>query len=73
MLDQLDPGQFEAVGRLFEVMAGPVERALSAAPADDEPVTEQDRRRLGDYRVLFNFIGGSMGIFGVRHRSEAYR
>jgi hypothetical protein len=53
-------------------MAGPVERALSAAPADDEPVTEQDRR-LGDYRVLFNFIGGSMGIFGVRHRSEAYR
>ena len=31
------------------------------------------RLRLGDYRVLFNLDGGLMNIFGVRHRSEAYR
>jgi len=31
------------------------------------------RLRLGDYRVLFGFRLGSMQVFGVRHRSEAYR
>jgi mRNA interferase RelE/StbE len=31
------------------------------------------RLRLGDYRVLFTLEGDSMRIFGVRHRSEAYR
>jgi len=28
---------------------------------------------LGDYRVLFSLQDGAMRIFGVRHRSEAYR
>ena len=27
----------------------------------------------GDYRVLFGLHQGAMRIFGVRHRSEAYR
>jgi len=31
------------------------------------------RLRLGDYRVLFTLEDGAMRIFGVRHRSEAYR
>ncbi|MGD0668703.1 MAG: type II toxin-antitoxin system RelE/ParE family toxin [Bryobacteraceae bacterium] len=31
------------------------------------------RLRIGDYRVLFALEGGTMRIFGVRHRSEAYR
>lgn len=31
------------------------------------------RLRLGDYRVLFTLEDNSMRIFGVRHRSEAYR
>lgn len=31
------------------------------------------RLRLGDYRVLFTLEAGSMRIFGVRHRSKAYR
>jgi mRNA-degrading endonuclease RelE of RelBE toxin-antitoxin system len=30
------------------------------------------RLRLGDYRVLFT-LEDAMRIFGVRHRSEAYR
>ena len=28
---------------------------------------------LGDYRVLFTLHDGAMRIFGVRHRSQAYR
>jgi mRNA interferase RelE/StbE len=31
------------------------------------------RLRLGDYRVLFTLQDDVMRIFGVRHRSEAYR
>ena len=31
------------------------------------------RLRLGDYRVLFTLEGNAMHLFGVRHRSEAYR
>jgi mRNA interferase RelE/StbE len=31
------------------------------------------RLRIGDYRVLFNLDQNTMSIFGVRHRSEAYR
>jgi mRNA interferase RelE/StbE len=31
------------------------------------------RLRIGDYRVLFSLEEGAMRIFGVRHRSEAYR
>jgi len=31
------------------------------------------RLRVGDYRVLFALEQNTMRIFGVRHRSEAYR
>ncbi len=31
------------------------------------------RLRVGDYRVLFSLHEGAVRIFGVRHRSEAYR
>ena len=31
------------------------------------------RLRIGDYRVLFTLAQDSLRIFGVRHRSEAYR
>jgi mRNA-degrading endonuclease RelE of RelBE toxin-antitoxin system len=31
------------------------------------------RLRIGDYRVLFTLEENAMCIFGVRHRSEAYR
>jgi mRNA interferase RelE/StbE len=31
------------------------------------------RLRVGDYRVLFTLEENTMRIFGVRHRSEAYR
>jgi mRNA interferase RelE/StbE len=31
------------------------------------------RLRRGDYRILFKLEQNTMRIFGVRHRSEAYR
>ncbi len=31
------------------------------------------RLRVGDYRVLFTLEENTVRIFGVRHRSEAYR
>jgi mRNA-degrading endonuclease RelE of RelBE toxin-antitoxin system len=31
------------------------------------------RLRIADYRVLFKLENNTMRIFGVRHRSEAYR
>ncbi|HYL35306.1 MAG TPA: type II toxin-antitoxin system RelE/ParE family toxin [Bryobacteraceae bacterium] len=31
------------------------------------------RLRVGDYRILFTLKSNAMCIFGVRHRSEAYR
>jgi mRNA interferase RelE/StbE len=31
------------------------------------------RLRLGDYRVLFSLQDDAMRVFGVRHRSQAYR
>jgi mRNA-degrading endonuclease RelE of RelBE toxin-antitoxin system len=31
------------------------------------------RLRIGDYRVLFTLEEDVIRIFGVRHRSEAYR
>jgi hypothetical protein len=53
LLDQLDPGQFAAIGHLLEVMVDPVARALAAAPPDDEPVTEEDRRRFREGKTWF--------------------
>ncbi len=31
------------------------------------------RLRVGDHRILFALVDNTMRIFGVRHRSEAYR
>jgi mRNA interferase RelE/StbE len=31
------------------------------------------RLRIGDYRVLFTLEENAIRVFGVRHRSEAYR
>jgi hypothetical protein len=58
LIEQLGPEQIDAVARLLEVMVDPVSRALAAAPSDDEPVTEQDRRRFQDGQAWFANRGG---------------
>jgi hypothetical protein len=52
MLDQLDPGQFDAVARLLEVMTDPA-TALSDAPIDDEPVSEEEERAVASSKAWF--------------------
>jgi len=44
LLDQLDPGQFEAVVRLLEVMTEPPTASIGNAPLDDEPVSDVEER-----------------------------
>jgi mRNA-degrading endonuclease RelE of RelBE toxin-antitoxin system len=59
--------------RIFE---GVLHYAQSGA-GDIEPLHGEMagsfRLRVGDYRVLFALVDDTMRIFGVRHRSEAYR
>jgi hypothetical protein len=52
MLDQLDPGQFDAVVRLLEVMTDPV-TALRDAPVDDEPESEEEERAVAASKEWF--------------------
>jgi hypothetical protein len=52
MLDQLDPGQFDAVVRLLEVMTDPA-TALRDAPVDDEPENEEEERAVAASKEWF--------------------
>ena len=44
LLDQLGPGQLDAVVRLLEVLTDPEAASIRIAPIDDEPVTEEEER-----------------------------
>jgi hypothetical protein len=44
MLDQLGPGQLEAVVRLLEVLTDPENVSIRNAPVDDEPKSEEEAR-----------------------------
>jgi len=46
MIDQLDPGQFQAIAQLLEVMVDPVARSLASAPVEDEPVSAEEAAAL---------------------------
>jgi hypothetical protein len=50
MIDRLAPEQFSAVRDLLEVMLHPVSRAITNAPFDDEPVTEEEVMALDEAR-----------------------
>ena len=53
LLDQLDPGQFDAVVRLLEVMTDPETASIRNAPVDDEPVTEEEERAVAASKEWF--------------------
>ena len=63
LLDQLDPGQLAAVGQLLEVMTDSVARKLAAAPMDDEPETEEERRAVEQSKEWLRQRGGK----GIPH------
>ncbi len=53
LLDQLDPGQLDAVVRLLEVMTDPGIASIRDAPIDDEPVTEEEERTVAVSKEWF--------------------
>lgn len=55
-----------AVARLLATGEGDVKQLQNIDPP-------QFRLRVGDYRVRFYDFGGSIEIFSVKHRREAYR
>jgi hypothetical protein len=57
LIDQLPPAQLSALASLLEAILDPVSRALANAPIDDEPVTEQDRRRFQEGQRRFTEHG----------------
>ena len=63
LVDRLDTGQLAAVGQLLEVMTDPVSRKLAAAPLDDEPETEEERRAVEQSKEWLRQRGGK----GIPH------
>jgi hypothetical protein len=57
LIDQLPPTQLSAPARLLEAILDPVGRALANAPIDDEPVTDEDRRRFQEGQGRFSERG----------------
>jgi hypothetical protein len=54
LIERLQTSQIAAAVRFMEFMLlDPVSLAVVTAPADDEPVTEQDRRRFHDGQAWF--------------------
>lgn len=61
LIDRLPPEQLPAVVSLLQFMLlDPVTRAAATAPPDDEPVTDEDRRRIHESRAWF--ASGGEGI-----------
>ena len=52
LLDRLDPGQFDAVVRLLEIMTDPA-TAVRDAPVDDEPESEEEERAVAASKEWF--------------------
>jgi len=46
MIDQLDPGQFQAIAQLLEVMVDPIARSLANAPVEEEPISADEAAAL---------------------------
>jgi hypothetical protein len=53
MLDQLGPGQYEAVVRLLEVLTDPETATIRNAPIDDEPESEEEARAVAASKEWF--------------------
>jgi len=59
LIERLPESQIATAVRFLEFMLlHPVARAVATAPPDEEPVTEQDRRRLHEGQAWFRQRGG---------------
>jgi hypothetical protein len=50
LIDRLPPAQLSAVVGLLEVMLDPVSLAIANAPIDDQPLTPEEEKALGEAR-----------------------
>jgi hypothetical protein len=71
LIDQLDPGQFQAIAQLLEVMVDPVARSLSRAPIEDQPVSHEEAALLDAAHDSIRLGGGTsheeiLREFGLR-------
>ena len=46
LIDQLDPGQFEAIAHLLEVMVDPIAKSLAKADVEDQPISAEEAAAL---------------------------
>ncbi len=59
LIERLQASQISTAVRFLEFMLlDPAARAVATAPPDDEPVTDQDRRRFHDGQAWFAQRGG---------------
>lgn len=59
LIERLEPSQISTAIQFLEFMLlNPVAHALITAPADDEPVTADDRRRFHDGQAWLQEHGG---------------
>jgi hypothetical protein len=59
LIERLQASQISTAVRFLEFMLlDPAARAVATSPPDDEPVTDQDRRRLHDGQAWFAQRGG---------------
>jgi hypothetical protein len=59
LIERLQASQVSTAVRFLEfMMLDPVARAVATAPPDDEPVTDQDRRRFHEGAAWFRKRGG---------------
>jgi len=63
LIDQLPSRQLSAVVGLLEAILDPVSRKLAAAPIDDEPETEEERRAAEQSKEWLRQRGGK----GIPH------
>ena len=68
LIDRLPEAQLSTVVGLLETIVDPVATALSNAPMDDEPETEEEKRAAAEARVWLQRNGGK----GIPHE-EAMR
>jgi len=63
LIDQLPPSQVPAAIDMFESLLDPVARAISTAPTDDEPESEDERKAVAKSKAWFKQRGGQ----GIPH------
>jgi hypothetical protein len=69
LIDRLREAQLTALVGLLETIVDPVTATLRDAPADDEPVTEEEERAVAEAREWLHKNGGK----GIPHTDAMRR